>query len=174
MAESSKKINEVVRVLGVDPGVATTGWAIVDFTGNDLKVIDYGVISTEKNLPLSKRLVEIEKDLIELIKKHKPTVSGLENLLFCNNAKTAIAVGQARGIVLLTLEKFNQQIYEFTPLQVKNIVSGYGQAEKLQIRKIVQNLAGFKDLPKSDDAADAVAIAICTYEASRGRISDNI
>jgi len=165
---------KVIRVFGVDPGVATTGWAVVDFWGENLKVIDFGVISTSKTLKLPQRLVEIESDLAELLQKFKPEIAGIENLIFCRNAKTAIAVGQSRGVVLLTLEKHNQKIYEFTPLQVKSIISGYGKAEKKQVQLNVQRITGMTSLPKPDDAADAIAIAVCTYEASRGRILDNI
>jgi len=165
---------QYLRVIGIDPGVATTGWAIVDFAHQEVKVIDFGVISTEKDIPLSKRLKEIEEDLVELVQKYKPTLAGVEKLLFCKNAKTAIAVGESRGVVLLVLEREEQEIYEFSPLQVKNIISGYGKAEKLQVQKNVQRLAGLEQLPTPDDAADAIAIAVCTYEASRGTIPHNI
>jgi len=150
-----------MRILGIDPGLATTGWAIVDFDERGTPIpLDYGAILTEKGLTVSQRLQEIYSDINELIKIHKPDLAGVETLIFCNNAKTAIAVGESRGIVLLALEQNNLPMKEFTPLQVKNAVTGYGKADKKQVQENVKVLCNLKEIPKPDDAADAIAIAI--------------
>ena len=152
-----------MRILGIDPGVATTGWAIIDF-GEDNKPhpVDYGAILTAKELTISQRLEEIYKDLNELIIKFKPGYAGVETLLFCNNAKTAITVGEARGVVLLTLQQHNIPLEEFTPLQVKDAITGYGKADKRQVQENVKTICELDEIPKPDDAADALAIAIAT------------
>ncbi len=152
-----------MRILGIDPGLATTGWAVVDFDKNNKPCpIDYGAITTMKDLTVSERLVEIHRDINELIKKFKPEYAGVETLLFCNNAKTAISVGEARGVVLLALENNHIPIKEFTPLQVKNSITGYGKATKKQVQDNVRVLCNLDSIPKPDDAADAIAIAIAT------------
>ena len=154
-----------MRVLGIDPGLATTGWAVVDF-GIDGKphAIDYGAVITKKGLSVSERLLEIYHDLSQLISQFKPEVAGVEMLLFTNNAKTAISVGEARGAVLLALEEGGVPIKEFTPLQVKCAVTGYGKANKRQVQENVKVLCGLEDIPRPDDAADAVAIAIACFQ----------
>lgn len=160
-----------MRVLGIDPGVATTGWAIVDFdgeVGQKLKVQKYGVILTPKEDSLSQRLVEIKADLDSLIEKYKPDMAGIESLLFYNNAKTAISVGEARGVILLCLQLANVPILECTPPQVKNSVTGYGKADKKQIQENVKLICGLAEIPKPDDAADAIAIAITVNTMRRG------
>ena len=152
-----------MRILGIDPGVATTGWAIIDFDkDNKPHPVDYGAILTAKELTISQRLEEIYKDLNELIVKFKPEYAGVETLLFCNNAKTAITVGEARGVVLLTLQQHNIPLKEFTPLQVKDAITGYGKADKRQVQENVKTICELDEIPKPDDAADALAIAIAT------------
>ena len=152
-----------MRILGIDPGVATTGWAIIDFDkDNKPHPVDYGAIITAKELTISQRLEEIYKDLNELIIKFKPGYAGVETLLFCNNAKTAITVGEARGVVLLTLQQHNIPLKEFTPLQVKDAITGYGKADKRQVQENVKTICELDEIPKPDDAADALAIAIAT------------
>lgn len=152
-----------MRILGIDPGVATTGWAIIDFDkDNKPHPVDYGAILTAKELTISQRLEEIYKDLNELIVKFKPEYAGVETLLFCNNAKTAITVGEARGVVLLTLQQHNIPLEEFTPLQVKDAITGYGKADKKQVQENVKTICELDEIPKPDDAADALAIAIAT------------
>ncbi len=157
-----------MRLLGIDPGVATTGWAVVDFQGNrineDLDIIDYGVIATSKQKELSQRLIEIYEDIIELITEYKPESVGVETLLFCNNAKTAISVGEARGVVLLGCQQKELRLYEFTPLQIKNTITGYGNADKKQVQESLQLYFNLDHIPKPDDAADAIAITVCTYD----------
>ncbi len=153
-----------MRILGIDPGLATTGWAVVDFDQRGTPTpLDYGAISTEKGLTVSQRLKEIFSDIHELIVTYKPELAGVETLIFCNNAKTAIAVGESRGVVLLALEQNNIPIKEFTPLQVKSAVTGYGKADKKQVQENVKVLCNLKEIPKPDDAADAIAVAIAAY-----------
>lgn len=152
-----------MRILGIDPGLATTGWAVVDFDNNgNPNPIDYGAISTPKGLRVSQRLLEIYSDMNELIKKFKPDLAGVETLIFCNNAKTAMSVGEARGVVLLALENNNVPFKEFTPLQVKSAITGYGKATKKQVQENVKRLCGLDSIPKPDDAADAIAVAIAS------------
>jgi crossover junction endodeoxyribonuclease RuvC len=150
-----------MRILGIDPGLAITGWAIVDFDidGNPTP-IDYGAITTKKGLSVSMRLSEIYDDIYKLVERFKPEYAGVETLLFCNNAKTAISVGEARGVVLLVLEKSNIPLKEFTPLQVKSVVTGYGKADKKQVQENIKILCNLDSMPKPDDAADAIAVAI--------------
>lgn len=152
-----------MRILGIDPGVATTGWAIIDFDDNGNPIpVDYGAILTDKTLTISERLSEIYSDLNELVNKFKPEYAGVETLLFYNNAKTAITVGEARGIVLLVLQQQNIPLKEFTPLQVKDSITGYGKANKKQVQESVKMLCNLDEIPQPDDAADAIAIAIAT------------
>ncbi|MEK7652034.1 MAG: crossover junction endodeoxyribonuclease RuvC [Patescibacteria group bacterium] len=149
-------------ILGIDPGTATTGYALIKkLKNNSFEILDFGVISTKKTKTDSERLVEVQKDLIRIIAKYKPEVAGVEKLYFENNAKTAMTVSQARGVVLLTLQQKKIKLQEFTPLQVKSIICGYGKAEKKQVQLMVQKTFNLKTLPKPDDAADALAIALC-------------
>ncbi len=155
-----------MRIIGIDPGVATTGWAVIDFQGRDIiDVVDYGIIETAKGLKPEQRLGEIYSDLNEILDKFKPEVAGVETLIFCNNAKTVMQVGEARGVVLLILEHYSIDIYSFTPLQVKSSISGYGKAEKKQVQENVKRICNLTDIPKPDDAADAIAIAICCNDS---------
>ncbi len=155
-----------MRIIGIDPGLATTGWAIVDFEGrNIVKVVDFGVIETKKGLDLSDRLHEIYLDLCEIIKEFKPEVASVEFLIFCNNAKTVMQVGEARGVILLALNVCGVKMYEYSPLQVKSSISGYGNASKLQVQENVQRMCCLDELPRPDDAADAIALAICCNDS---------
>lgn len=154
-----------MRILGIDPGLATVGWSIVDF-GKDGKptAIDYGAITTEKGESVGNRLSEIYDDLNSIINEFKPEYCGLETLLFYNNAKTAIVVGEARGVVLLCLERSNIPVHEFTPLQVKSSITGYGKATKKQVQENVKMIYGLDEIPKPDDVADALAISIACFD----------
>lgn len=157
-----------MRILGIDPGIAITGWAIIDFnTDGKPTPVDYGAIFTQKGLTVGNRLLEIYTDLNSILKKFKPDYCGLETLLFYNNAKTAIVVGQARGVILLCLEKSNVPVHEFTPLQVKSSISGYGKATKAQVQENVKMICNLDDIPKPDDVADALAIGIACYDRLR-------
>jgi crossover junction endodeoxyribonuclease RuvC len=152
-----------MRILGIDPGLAIVGWAIVDFD-RDLNPtpVDYGAIITDKGLEVSTRLKEIYEDMHEIVNQFEPEVCGVETLLFYNNAKTAISVGEARGVVLLVLEEHGLPIHDFTPLQVKDVVTGYGKADKKQVQENVKRFCKLESIPKPDDAADALAVAIAT------------
>lgn len=165
-----------MRIIGIDPGTAITGYSILDKEGNHLKAIKYGCIYTHSSLPLSKRLDKIYKELTDLIQEYAPEHMAVEELFFNNNAKTALSVGHARGIILLAGEQNNLIVEGYTPLQVKQAVAGYGRAEKKQVQKMVKTILCLAEIPKPDDAADALAIAIChsqsytTKRLSRGLI----
>jgi crossover junction endodeoxyribonuclease RuvC len=150
-----------LRVLGLDPGTATTGWAVIEEKGGKLSPLAFGHISTEKNTPESKRLLEINQDVLKIIKKYKPEEAAVEKLFFFKNKKTIIAVGQSRGSLLLTLEENRVKVFGYTPLQVKQALTGYGRAEKKQVQLMVKNILNLKSVPKPDDTADAIAIAVC-------------
>lgn len=155
-----------LTILGIDPGIADTGYGIITFENNKIIPIDYGSIVTDKKTDLAKRLEKLETELKKIIKKYQPDIIGIEQLFFCNNAKTIISVGQARGVVMLTAAKNNLLIKEFTPLQVKQGVTGYGKADKKQIQQMIKVILGLKEIPKPDDAADALAIAICAINTN--------
>jgi crossover junction endodeoxyribonuclease RuvC len=148
------------RILGIDPGFARTGWGIID-AGSRIEVVDYGCIETHKTMDYSDRLICLSKELNKIIKRHKPELAGVEQLFFYKNVKTGIQVGEARGIIILTLAQSKLPIAEFTPLQIKQAVAGYGNADKGQVQRMVKTLLILKSIPKPDDAADALAVAIC-------------
>ena len=149
-------------VLGIDPGLATTGYGIVrSGLQNEYECLEYGVINTEGGQPDADRLTLLFSALTELIHHHQPDFSAVEKLFFQKNVKTALSVGQARGVTLLTLAQANLPVYEYTPNEVKQTVCGYGNAEKIQVQRMVQTLLHLDDLPRPDDAADALAVAIC-------------
>ena len=149
-------------VLGIDPGLATTGFGIIRDSGQDgYHCLDFGVITTAAGLPDADRLGVLFSALTELIQVHQPDSSAVEKLFFQKNVKTALAVGQARGVALLTLAQAGLPIAEYTPNEIKQTVCGYGNADKNQVQRMVQTLLNLADLPKPDDAADALAVAIC-------------
>lgn len=149
-----------MRVLGIDPGTAIVGFSILDFENNKFKVIDFGCIYTDKNMLMEDRLCKIYSELSEIIKKYQPTEMAIEELFYFKNNKTVISVGQARGVIVLCGRQNNLKINNYTPLQVKTGITGYGKAEKKQIQLMVQRILNLKEIPKPDDAADALAIAI--------------
>lgn len=154
-----------MRILGIDPGLAITGWSIVDFDKSGKpSLVDYGAVLTEKGITVSERLAEIFEDISNIIKEFKPEYCGIETLLFYNNAKTAIVVGESRGVVLLALQKELIPIHEFTPLQVKSSITGYGKATKKQVQENVKMICNLDHLPQPDDAADAIAVAIACHD----------
>ncbi|MFA5188209.1 MAG: crossover junction endodeoxyribonuclease RuvC [Patescibacteria group bacterium] len=161
--------NEII-ILGVDPGVATTGFAFIKETGKNNQILDFGIISTSPRQKFPERLKYIHQSLNKLIKKYRPDVIAVEQLFFCKNVKTALQVGQARGVILLTAILNKLPLYEFTPLQVKQSVCGYGKADKRQVQAMVKILLNLKQIPKPDDAADALAIAL-TYLQSKKLLS---
>jgi crossover junction endodeoxyribonuclease RuvC len=150
-----------MRILGIDPGFAIAGYGVVDFASNKFKAIDYGVIKTESNMPFSKRLQRLYLSVNDIIEIYKPDFVSIEELFFNTNVKTAIAVGHARGAIMLSAENLSVPIYEYTPLQIKQAITGYGRADKAQMQQMVKTLLGLAVIPKPDDAADALAAAIC-------------
>ncbi len=147
-------------IMGIDPGIATVGYAFISLKGNKLSAVDYGCIRTSKKQIFSQRLVEIYKELKKIIKKYQPDKIAIENLYFAKNVKTAINVGQAQGVAVLAAAENKIQIFEFTPLQVKQALTGYGRASKKQVQEMVKAVCNLKTTPRPDDAADALAIAI--------------
>ena len=150
-----------MRILGIDPGVAIVGFGVVDSEGGTQRMVQYGAINTPANTPLATRLVQIEQDLMELLDQFKPDEVAIEELFFSKNITTGIAVAHARGVILATVEKAGIPLYEYTPMQVKQAVVGYGLAEKNQVMDMTKRLLKLRSVPKPDDAADALAIAIC-------------
>ncbi|PIR72657.1 MAG: crossover junction endodeoxyribonuclease RuvC [Candidatus Nealsonbacteria bacterium CG10_big_fil_rev_8_21_14_0_10_36_24] len=148
-------------ICGIDPGTATTGFGIIRKTKKKLKVIDYGCIKTSPDLCAGDRLKIINNELNKLIKKHKPNILAVENIYFFKNFKTAMPVSQAKGVILLTAAKKKIPVYEITPLQMKMAITGYGKAEKKQVQEMLKVLLNLKEAPKSDDAADALGVALC-------------
>jgi len=156
-------------VLGVDPGTAITGYGLVRQVpeGDQLEAVAYGAITTPSDWAMPERLQRIYRDLTVLIREHHPTEAAVEQLFFSRNVKTALAVGQARGVILLALAEGGLAVHEYTPLQVKQSVVGYGRAEKAQVQELVRLLLGLDAVPQPDDAADALAIAICHLHSAR-------
>lgn len=154
---------DFMLIMGIDPGTAISGYGIVEKNENDgkLTAVDYGVIRTEAKDETPKRLKKIYLDYMDLIRKYNPQAVAIEELFYNKNAKSVIAVGQARGAAILAAGMLNKNVFEYTPPQVKQAVVGYGRATKLQIQEMVKAILGLKVLPKPDDAADALAIAIC-------------
>ncbi len=153
-------------IIGIDPGFAITGYGVLDYTGNKFRLIDVGVITTKAGLEFSERLLHIDNELGELISKYKPDAMAVEELFFNTNVKTAIKVGHGRGVALLAAAKAGIKVYEYTPLQVKQAVVGYGRATKEQVQQMVKVFLNLEKIPKPDDAADALAVAICHAHSS--------
>jgi crossover junction endodeoxyribonuclease RuvC len=156
-----------VIILGVDPGTATTGYGLIRKEGQKYSLIHYGCILTPAKTPLHDRLDTIYEELSDIIDEHTPDHMAVEELFFAANAKTAIAVGQARGVILLAGKKKGISIFEYTPLEVKMALTGYGRADKNQIQQMVKTLLSLPEIPKPDDAADAIAIAICHAQTKK-------
>lgn len=150
-----------MRILGIDPGVAIVGFGVLDCAGGTQRMVQYGAINTPAGLPLAARLLQIESDLTALIEQFKPDEMAIEELFFSKNITTGIAVAHARGVILCAAEKQHLPIYEYTPMQVKQAVVGYGLAEKKQVMDMTRRLLKLKAIPRPDDAADALAVAIC-------------
>lgn len=150
-----------MRILGIDPGIAMVGYSILECNGNKYTPLEYGCITTDSEMDSPDRLKIIYDEIGELIDQYQPTDLAIEELFFNKNVKTAIIVAQARGVQVLAAKNKGLGIYEYTPLQIKQAVVGYGRAEKSQVQEMVKILLNLKELPKPDDAADALAIAIC-------------
>ena len=148
-------------VLGIDPGTAITGYGLVTDRGGSTVAVAHGVIVTPSDLPLPDRLVLIQRELRALIDQYRPDHAAVEELFFNKNVRTALAVGHARGVIMLTLSQAGVRIFEYTPLEVKQAVTGSGRADKRQMQQMVTLLLGLDHIPKPDDAADALAIAVC-------------
>ena len=156
-----------MRILGIDPGFAITGYSIIDYIGNKFKLITSGAITTKAGVSFPLRLEKIYTDLNEIVKEYKPDSMSIEDLFFNNNAKTAINVAQARGVILVTARINGLATYEYTPLQVKQAVTGYGRADKIQVQRMVKMILNEEKLPKLDDVTDSMAMAICHAHSSK-------
>ncbi len=148
-------------ILGIDPGYAIVGVGVIQFDGNRFRVIDYFAVTTEAKTPFDLRLKMIYDGINEVIEKYHPDHMAIEELFFNDNAKTAIGVGQARGVIVLSAVNHGVKVFEYTPLQVKQAVAGYGRADKTQVQQMTRALLKLNEIPKPDDVADALAIALC-------------
>lgn len=156
-----------MRILGIDPGFAITGYSIIDYIGNKFNLINSGAITTKAGVAFPLRLTKIYDDLQTIVDEYKPDAISVEELFFNQNVKTAINVAQARGIILIVGCKNNIPTYEYTPLQVKQAVAGYGRADKIQVQKMVKAILNAKELPKLDDITDSMAIGICHAHSAK-------
>ena len=156
-----------MRILGIDPGYAITGYSIIDYQGNKFKLVDSGAITTNAKESFPLRLTKIYDDLNLIIDEFKPDAISVEELFFNNNAKTAINVAQARGVVLIVGCKRNIPTFEYTPLQIKQAVTGYGRADKIQVQRMVKTILNVEKLPKLDDTTDSMVAAICHAHSSK-------
>ncbi len=154
-------------ILGIDPGLAIMGYGVVHSENSRLKPVDYGTVLTESTMPFPGRIDRIYEGVCTLIERFRPDAIAFEELFFNKNAKTAIIIGQARGAAVAAAYKTCKQLYEYTPLQVKQAVVGYGKAEKKQVQLMVKTILGLEKIPKPDDAADALAVAICHAQTCR-------
>ena len=150
-----------MRILGIDPGIATVGFGIIEYDGVKFKPVEYGKVTSPAHTDLTIRLKMVYDDMEYIVKKFKPDHVAIEELFFNSNTKTAITVAQARGVLVLAAANSNVPVFEYTPLQVKQAVVGFGRAEKNQVQQMVKNILGLSEIPKPDDTADALAIAIC-------------
>lgn len=148
-------------ILGIDPGIAIVGVGVVKYEGNKFSVLDYNAITTKAHTPLTDRLRRIYSEMQSYLIKYNPDVMAVEELFFNNNEKTAFAVGQARGVIILTAANENIPVFSYTPLQVKQAVTGYGRADKNQVQQMTKAILNLPAIPKPDDVADALAISIC-------------
>lgn len=155
-------------ILGIDPGLATMGYGVISAVHGNFSVIDYGVVTTPKELTLPQRLAQLEDGVKELVETFKPQNIAIEELFFSKNITTGIPVAEARGVILLTAVKsLGDEVYEYTPNQIKMAITGYGGADKIQMQHMVQALLRLKKVPRPDDAADALAVALCHAQTSR-------
>ena len=150
-----------MKILGIDPGMAIVGYALIEVESDKIELLTSGSIQTDKKLDDSKRLLEIYNDLSTIVDKYNPDCASVEQLFFFKNQKTVIPVAEARGVILTVLEKYNIPTFSYTPMEVKQVLTGYGRAEKKEVEQMVKLTLGVEDLPKLDDTVDAIAIAIC-------------
>lgn len=163
-----------MRILGIDPGYAIVGYGIIDADGFDMRAIDYGVVSTPSRMPFEQRLIAIYTAMKQLIDRYQPEAIAIEELFFAQNTTTAIAVAEARGVIILAAAQSNIDIFEFKPSQVKSAVTGYGQANKYQVQEMVKTLLKLIEVPKPDDAADALAVAIAQANNNIGNYGQKL
>lgn len=156
-----------MRILGIDPGYATVGFGVVDYQGMNFSTVEYGAILTEAHTDFSERLTQIYTDMVYLLEKHRPQFLSVEKLFFNTNKTTGIMVAEARGVILLACAQKQIPVFEYTPLQVKSAVVGYGKAEKRQVMDMTRRILHLSEIPKPDDAADALALAICHGHCAR-------
>lgn len=157
-------------ILGIDPGYAIVGYGAVEYNRGRFRPLGYGAITTPAGVPLQKRLLEIHQDMLTLLDQFKPEAASVEELFFNTNVTTGIAVGHARGVILLALAQRDIPFFEYTPAQVKQAVTGYGRAEKRQVMEMTRSLLGLKKIPRPDDAADALAVAVCHGHSASSRM----
>ncbi len=160
-----------MRILGIDPGYAIVGFGIVDYDASRFKTIDYGAVTTMAGDRFSLRLKTVFEDISQIMDSYKPDVVSMEKIYFQNNQKTAIDVAQARGVILLAAAQRGIEVYEYTPLEVKKAVTGYGQAVKKQVQEMTKRLLNLKEIPKPDDTADALAMTVCHAHTSISRLN---
>ncbi|PKL36957.1 crossover junction endodeoxyribonuclease RuvC [Candidatus Peregrinibacteria bacterium HGW-Peregrinibacteria-1] len=150
-----------MRIIGIDPGTATTGFSIIEILNRNIQLLEYGIISTKAGLPQSTRLDQIAKDLQTIIEKWSPSEACIEKLYFEKNIKTAMTVSEARGVIIQTLYSHGVNCHEMTPTQIKSTICGYGAADKQMVQEMVKRTLNLKEIPTPDDAADAIAAALC-------------
>ena len=160
-----------MKILGIDPGMAIVGYGMIEVEGDNIQLLASGSIQTDKNLPDSKRLLEVYNDLSTIVQKYQPDCASVEELFFFKNQKTVIPVAEARGVILTVLEKFGIPTFGYTPMVVKQVLTGYGRADKKEVEQMVKISLGVEKLPKLDDTVDSIAIAI-TYTRSVDALDD--
>ncbi|MDO8495570.1 MAG: crossover junction endodeoxyribonuclease RuvC [bacterium] len=156
-----------MRILGIDPGTSLIGFGVIETTAKGFTCVDYGVCRTPSNIENTERVITVHTFFKDLIKKYRPDQAGIERLFFFKNAKTVTQVSEIKGVILLALKQHGVPTFEFTPLQIKQAVSNYGRAEKHQVQKNISMILGLKEIPQPDDAADALAIALCCANTTR-------
>lgn len=163
--------NSNMKILGIDPGMAIVGYSIVDFDGNNINLLKSGSIQTEKGKSDASRLYEIFQDISQIIEKYNPDIASMEKLFYFKNQTTIMPVAEARGVILMALEKYGVKTYEYTPMEVKQVLTGFGRASKKEVEQMVKIALGRDDLPKLDDTIDSIAIAICHTRNCRDLIT---
>ena len=149
-----------MKILGIDPGIGRMGWGVIEEQGSRIKALDYGCLETDKEMSTDQRLLEINKFLIKLIHKHNPDAISIEKLFFNKNVSTALTVGEARGVAIVTGASLSVPVFSYTPLEIKSAVVGYGKADKAQVGQMIKVILGLSKIPKIDDTSDALACAI--------------
>ena len=160
-------------IIGFDPGLADTGFGVIRVSGSKTDCLEYGSFKTPAKVALSERLAKLYQQVKALLAKYQPDIVGIEQLFFCRNVTTAFQVGQARGVVMLAIGQQKIPCLEFTPLQIKQAVTGYGQADKQQIQKMVKLILHLQEIPRPDDAADGLAVALCTAQSQATLLTNN-